>query len=603
MRDRSRREHAVRRPRRRCSRVADARAGPRDDFVRDLVCRVGPGWRARLGLHGPLQTERVPDRTPGGGPGAARLAGAAADGHADGSVRRTPRVHGAARLFRAGRLHRSVDRQLQFAARRGVPHRHARIVVRGRSRLRVALDSGGSAGHGARRLRPGDDGAVAGGLRRPGGGGQPGLGDGVPRHGRDPPGVGGGVCPAGAQSSAARPPSHGRSDGRDPARRTDRMAARRLLLPDLRRLRRVLGLPADAAAGAVRPGSRRCGTAGGRIRRARDTHAAPGRMAGGPDRRCPGPVVGVRRCRPVLAAPDVAVDGALHRRRARVRDADGTGQRRRLQAGAGALPERYRYGDRPGRRPRRTRGVLSAIAPRRLQRSPRRHLARLPPAVGDRAGAPCGEPARLPSRRRRVDAVLAGGRASGARACPGRRVGRAGHRHAGSGHRRRVAQAGALRRGAHRLHVRDAVCGVRDQLSLRDVAAASADTHVLASRVAGVLLTARARWQHPEPGTPGAGGVRGQRVHLQARPAPRTRALADHVGLPARSGDHVPAGLGMDPLRDRPRRPAHVPHVRVRYPGAGLPRRIGASPSSSSTDSSGRRSSSSPASCSPSAGA
>ena len=38
-------------------------------------------------------------------------------------------------------------------------------------------------------------------------------------------------------------------------------------------------------------------------------------------------------------------------------------------------------------------------------------------------------------------------------------------------------------------------------------------------------------------------------------------ALADHVGLHARRRDHVPAGVGLDPLRDRARRPRHVSHV------------------------------------------
>ena len=47
----------------------------------------------------------------------------------------------------------------------------AGIVLRGRRRLRVPLDAGGSAGHGPRRLRAGDDGAIAGRLRRPAGGG------------------------------------------------------------------------------------------------------------------------------------------------------------------------------------------------------------------------------------------------------------------------------------------------------------------------------------------------------------------------------------------------------------------------------------------------
>ena len=57
-------------------------------------------------------------------------------------------------------------------------------------------------------------------------------------------------------------------------------------------------------------------------------------------------------------------------------------------------------------------------------RSTRRHLARVPPAVRDCAAAARGQPARLPPRRRRVDAVSAGGRASGARARQSRRVGR-----------------------------------------------------------------------------------------------------------------------------------------------------------------------------------
>ena len=136
------------------------------------------------------------DRAPGGGAGAARLAGAAADGHADGSIRRTPRLHGAPRVLVARRIRRAADRQLRLAARGGVSHRHGGIVLRGRSRVRVSLDAGGSAGHGPRRLRAGDDGAIAGRLRRPGGRGSPGLGGGVSRHQRGAPGLGGRVLPA-----------------------------------------------------------------------------------------------------------------------------------------------------------------------------------------------------------------------------------------------------------------------------------------------------------------------------------------------------------------------------------------------------------------------
>ena len=84
--------------------------------------------------------------------------------------------------------------------------RHGRVVLRRGRGLRLALDAGGSPGHGPRRLRPGDDGAVAGCLRRPGRRGPPWLGGGVSRHERAAPGVGGGVLPVGAESPAGRPP-------------------------------------------------------------------------------------------------------------------------------------------------------------------------------------------------------------------------------------------------------------------------------------------------------------------------------------------------------------------------------------------------------------
>ena len=99
-------------------------------------------------------------------------------------------------------------------------------------------------------------------------------------------------------------------------------------------------------------------------------------------------------------------------------------------------------------------------------------------------------------------------------------------------------------------------------------------TRMLASRVAGLLFTARVRRQYRQPGPPRAARVCRQRVHLPARPAPRTRALADHVGLPACRRDHVSAGLGLDSFRNSSRRPAHVPHLPVRDPDAGLSGRV-----------------------------
>ena len=95
----------------------DARAGPCDDLVRALVRRVGPCWRARVGLHRPLQTDRI------------ETALLVAVPVLLGSLARLPmgmltdrfggraRLHGAARLLVARRLHRSADQQLRLAAR------------------------------------------------------------------------------------------------------------------------------------------------------------------------------------------------------------------------------------------------------------------------------------------------------------------------------------------------------------------------------------------------------------------------------------------------------------------------------------------------------
>ncbi len=327
---------------------------------------MGPRWRARDDFHRPLSPYRLPDCATRGGTGAAWFAGAVADGHADGSLRRTPRVHGAPRLLLSRRLRRAADRQLRLAPRRGVPRRHGRVVLRSGRGLRLSLDPGGSPGHRPRRLRLGDDGSVACCLCRTGRRGPLWLGSGLSRHGRAAPGLGGGVLPVGAESPAAWPSRYRRRDDCGPAACAYCLGPRRLLLPDLRRFRRVLDLPADAAARAVRPRSGRRWTPRRRIRRPRDAHAARRRMAGRPDRRRPGTLVGLRRCGAVLAAPDVAIHGAVHGRRPGMRDADGARQRRRLQAGAGALPERHRHRDRPRRRPWRTRRVLPAAAPRRL---------------------------------------------------------------------------------------------------------------------------------------------------------------------------------------------------------------------------------------------
>ena len=116
------------------------------------------------------------------------------------------RLHGAPRLLVAGRLRRSADQQLRLAARArrsssawpGRPSRSARRSSRaGRRPARQGTALGvyglGTMGQSlAVFVGP----VVAARL---------GLADGVPRHRRAAPGLGGGLLPAGAQSAAGRP--------------------------------------------------------------------------------------------------------------------------------------------------------------------------------------------------------------------------------------------------------------------------------------------------------------------------------------------------------------------------------------------------------------
>ena len=82
-----------------------------------------------------------------------------------------------------------------------------------------------------------------------------------------------------------------------------------------------------------------------------------------------------------------------------------------------------------------------------------------------------------------------------------------------------------------------------------------------------------------------------QSLHLPPRRAARARALADHVGLPPRRRDHVPARLRLDSLRDRARRPRHATAPIVfGFPAGDFPVDSVARRSSSSTAWSGRRS-------------
>ena len=224
-------------------------------------------------------------------------------------------------------------------------------------------------------------------------------------------------------------------------------------------------------------------------------------------------------------AADVAVDGAVHRRRAGVRGAARPGQRRGVQARARAFSQGHRHRHRPRRRARRTRRILPAAAARRVSRHARRAVAGIPAAVRDGARAALsrisacftrpmsrGAQSLPPAARRPLERARAGAWAALVDLRAGRRD------------RRRLAQPRALRRGARRLHVCDALRGVRHHLPLCDVAQPAADAHVLAARLAGVLRARRASAPNAAHARPaGAGRVRRESLHL---PRGRLRGLA-----------------------------------------------------------------------------
>ena len=236
----------------------------------------------------------------------------------------TDRFGGRARLRRtacllvARRFSRAAHRELSVAACRRLPDRHGGIVVRRRRGLRLAVDPGGSARHRPGDLRAGHDGAVTRRVCRTGRSRAIRLGGGVSGNER--------VARCFGRSSISRSPAIPPQAVRPASvaamiavlrRAPNGVAARRLLLPHVRRVRRVFHLSADAAAGAVRPRAGRRRLSRRRLRRPRDAHAARRWVAGGSHRRRAGAVLGVRRRRPVCAAADLAVHGAVHGRRAR----------------------------------------------------------------------------------------------------------------------------------------------------------------------------------------------------------------------------------------------------------------------------------------------
>ena len=229
-------------------------ADPCDDVVRDLLRGVGTDRRAGAGLHRSLPPVGVPDGASRRRARAARLARATADGHAHRSLRRPRHVHAccwSCRRWRRGCV--SSDLELHVAAVVGILHRPRRIVVFDRRRVRVAVDTAGDPGHGARHFRPRPARPVAGGVRRRGRGG--------PRSdGRACFAASASRCLSGRSCSrvfARNAPNAARPAGVGAMLRVLReepvawwLGA--LLFPDLWRLRRVLDLPADAAARAIR---------------------------------------------------------------------------------------------------------------------------------------------------------------------------------------------------------------------------------------------------------------------------------------------------------------------------------------------------------------
>ena len=249
----------------------------------------------------------------------------------------------------------------------------------------------------------------------------------------------------------------------------------------------------------------------------------------------------------------------VHGRRARVRAAAGTGQRRRLQARARALSQGHRNRHRPGRRARRPGRVLPAAAAGRVSRSARRALAGLPAAFADGARPARRQPARVPARRRRVDAWRCRSPrrrpSSGPGPPPGPRSSTAGLAVAIVVGSRNLQHFDAALVG-YTFATLFAAFGIT--LPLRDVAESAADAHVLAARVAGVLL-AGARWPEYASASAGARSWSSPRI-ASSFGAGALRGLAHWLimwGCLLAAAITFPAGLGLDPLRDRARRPAY----------------------------------------------
>ena len=362
-----------------------------------LIGAFAPRFREHFSL------TAAADGPAGCGPCAARIAGAHSHGHADRPLRRAGCLRHPDGGGRGAGLDGAAADQLPRSAGGGVPAWTGGLVVRGRRRLRLPLDAAERQGSALGVYGLGNIGQSAAVFLGPVLAqriGMPGVFHGA---GSAAGGLGRCICGlraqrSGAAARAARPGP--RRDARRARPRTPGVAARGLLLPHLRRLRRLLHLPAHAAARTTSASRRRT-----------PASAPPASWCW---RRCCGPlggwlsdriggarvlVGGVRRRRAVRAAAGLAVDGAVHRRRARLRGAARPRQWRRLQARAAVLPRH-----RPARSPASSaRWAASAASSRRCcsaffrDRTGRRLAGLRAAGRRPRCALWCGQPPRLPA--------------------------------------------------------------------------------------------------------------------------------------------------------------------------------------------------------------
>ena len=299
------------------------------------------------------------------------------------------------RLRRPGLLHPAAGRRL-------LP-RHRRHGVRRRRPVRQRLVPAGAARPGDRHLRRrhgrhrdqrADHGQA---LHQRGGEGA------VPDHRGRPGDLRRGRLAAAPGRARSRRP-HDQPGG--PAQRqrpaVDHLAGVHPLRGRLRRVRRLLRLPARLPQDRPRAHRRRRGEPDGRVRRGRRADAAGGRLALRPVRPGPGAVRRVRRRRRLRG--DLGRHPAARRRRHGGLPGHGrrAGQRQRRHLRAhrpGDRPGPGRRRHRPGRRRRRSRR-LRAAADHGLRLRPHRLLRHRPdPALGDRGPDPGAHPHRRPSNR------------------------------------------------------------------------------------------------------------------------------------------------------------------------------------------------------------